>query len=474
MDEVNGLLELVEEPRRREPETHKATVRGVVDGKVLVVIDGEDTVTECASSTAACYPDDRVRVVIDPDRHTASVTGNITRKATDDQRAEEVAGMLEETNAELEGFEESITKLVEAVSKAADEAREAADATGQHFFEDGNGAHVTADGSDANILVNALGVLLRTASHVDVSVTRGAVTFYDSDGAAMASYTRDGIVIGNPDGYHIGITASGLALYGSDGATVAAQVAGSSLSLGNVAEGSWNAKMTTSAMDFRLGDTTKMQLSQGSTGHGMIAFGVDSEGYRNIQGRAGSGFSWVNIVNQALGYIARLDLEIGPSDTHIEARLSKQESDGSHSYDTLSSAKLGPDGLTLNLHSSPIGTVKEKSGTEAQALNDGTWKCDVGEIELDSGVWVIVCKARFGSNDSGTREITVGSDTNEPGANNLSRVTQAGCGANRVQTTAIVHPSERSSSTTYYLKAYQNSGGVLNVVSWSMRAVRIA
>ena len=117
---------------------------------------------------------------------------------------------------------------------AADEALEAALANGQHFWHNSDGAethggagvHVTdqtqevwdaavADGfsdlSDSkpyhNILINSLGMLLRTALNHLASITRSAIAFFDGEGNdssnLVASFGKDGAQIGKSEESHI-------------------------------------------------------------------------------------------------------------------------------------------------------------------------------------------------------------------------------------------------------------------------------
>lgn len=119
------------------------------------------------------------------------------------------------------GWGDRMQSEVDLASQAAEEAKEVAEATGQHFWEDENGAHVTeitkedwqteeakpnpfADVSDQkpyhNLLMNSLGILLRTALKNLVSITRSAIAFFDGQGNeasnVVASFGKDGFQVG--------------------------------------------------------------------------------------------------------------------------------------------------------------------------------------------------------------------------------------------------------------------------------------
>lgn len=125
------------------------------------------------------------------------------------------------------GWGDRVQSDVDLASQAATEAKAVAQATGQHFWEDNNGAHVTeitkddwkaeeakpnpfADVSDSkpyhNLLMNSLGILLRTALKNLVSITRSAIAFFDGEGNnaanVVASFGKDGAQVGPSSRVH--------------------------------------------------------------------------------------------------------------------------------------------------------------------------------------------------------------------------------------------------------------------------------
>lgn len=79
-----------------------------------------------------------------------------------------------------------VRRVAASAAGAAGGARAIAEAVGQHFWADGNGAHVSTDPNDAtgerNILMNSLGILLRQGATWLASFSDSAVTFYDGLG----------------------------------------------------------------------------------------------------------------------------------------------------------------------------------------------------------------------------------------------------------------------------------------------------
>lgn len=117
----------------------------------------------------------------------------------------------------------------DAMQQAVDDAAAIAEATGQHFWHDSNGAHVTEVTADQwaqsqtghNILVNSLGILLRKALNYIAAWTGTALSFYDGDGNAAdnitASFGSSGAQIGKVDESHIEMDYHSLRLIDKDG-----------------------------------------------------------------------------------------------------------------------------------------------------------------------------------------------------------------------------------------------------------------
>lgn len=145
------------------------TMTEVEDGAGRVLIDGMDDDTPCSLMVNANVGD---RVTVEIVGNAAKVTGNYTAPPTDDTVAEE--------------------------------AKEVAEATNQHFWTDDAGVHVSqetkedfAENGGPNILVNSSGVLLRKARNWLAQLTSGAVAFYDGNGNSasnlMGSFGPSGV-----------------------------------------------------------------------------------------------------------------------------------------------------------------------------------------------------------------------------------------------------------------------------------------
>lgn len=106
-----------------------------------------------------------------------------------------------------------LTSRVESAYDLAAEAKAVAQAIGQHFWDDTNGAHVTEvtkeewnDSSSPgyhsghNSLWNSLGMLFRKGLDNLVSITQSAIAFFDGDGNEgtniVASFGKSGAIVG--------------------------------------------------------------------------------------------------------------------------------------------------------------------------------------------------------------------------------------------------------------------------------------
>lgn len=116
------------------------------------------------------------------------------------------------------------------LQSVADEALEVAQATGQYFWHDDNGAHVSTEALNptgpSNSLWNSLGLLIRKAANNLVSITQSAIAFYDGNGNnsanVIASFGSTGAQIGKAAANHIEIDSDSIDL--CDGSTAVATI----------------------------------------------------------------------------------------------------------------------------------------------------------------------------------------------------------------------------------------------------------
>lgn len=174
------------------------------DGTVQVVLDGEtagaDAAIEVPTSNA----------ITEGDTVLVSVSGSVPVEAV----------------AKGSG---DITRAMASEAKTiAEEAQEVAEATGQHFWYDSAGAHVSTDALDpvgaSNSLWNSLGLLIRKAANNLVSITQSAIAFFDglgnSDANIVAQFGSGGARVGYSSDAHVSIDGDSLDI--NDGSTLLA------------------------------------------------------------------------------------------------------------------------------------------------------------------------------------------------------------------------------------------------------------
>ena len=231
---ADAIKAIVKQPTARR----RATVQSVdKDGTIWVQLPGSSTTTPISTTGANVQPGD---VVMTEQRGTSL---HITTNQTDPAVGTKAARTIAQAEAR---HAESVAKQAQNV---ADEAQAVAQATGQHFFADDNGAHITDvtqdewsaavddDFSDYdpdtkpyhNQLLNSLGILLRTALNNLVSITKSAIAFYDGSGNAtsniVARFGSAGAQIGKSSAAHSVIDADGQRFYGgTDGTTQLANI----------------------------------------------------------------------------------------------------------------------------------------------------------------------------------------------------------------------------------------------------------
>ena len=210
----------------------RATVQRVDnDGTIWVQLPGASHTTPIQSTGANVQPGDEVLTELRG--NSLHITENQTDPAIGATTATRIArAIVQPVNAEAQ-----------AAKGIAAEAQAVAQATGQHFFADDNGAHITDVTQDEwaaavddnfsdydpdtkpyhNQLLNSLGILLRTALNNLVSITRSAIAFYDGAGNAasniVARFGADGAQVGLTDESHLTLDYHSLQMVDKDGDT---------------------------------------------------------------------------------------------------------------------------------------------------------------------------------------------------------------------------------------------------------------
>ena len=119
---------------------------------------------------------------------------------------------------------DSASLVAKTAKTAADEAKATADATGQHFWDDDNGAHVsTSAGSTSSggaSTWNSNGMIIQKDGATIASLTGSGVNFYDSSGNIIASYNSSGVQVGKSSNVHLSIGSSDFKVEDASGNTL--------------------------------------------------------------------------------------------------------------------------------------------------------------------------------------------------------------------------------------------------------------
>ena len=228
MDILKDLAEAVKATGtpQTQPYDTPATVRRVEGGVAWVHIPGGVDETP-VQLTIDAKPGDTVQLRVSGG--SAWIVGNATAPPTDDttaRTAKEIA-----VSAKLIA-QDNVKKLINVVKElgiigtAVTEAREIADATKQHFWADDNGAHVStvenAAASGNNLLMNALGILLRSGSNILAQFSASQVAFYDGDGNdeenVVAAFGKEGAQVGYSSSGHLNLASNSITAVSDIGA----------------------------------------------------------------------------------------------------------------------------------------------------------------------------------------------------------------------------------------------------------------
>ena len=228
MDILKDLAEAVKATGtpQTQPYDTPATVRRVEGGVAWVHIPGGVDETP-VQLTIDAKPGDTVQLRVSGG--SAWIVGNATAPPTDDTTARSAKEIA--VSAKLIA-QDNVKKLINVVKElgiigtAVTEAREIADATKQHFWADDNGAHVStvenAAASGNNLLMNALGILLRSGSNILAQFSASQVAFYDGDGNdeenVVAAFGKEGAQVGYSSSGHLNLASNSITAVSDIGA----------------------------------------------------------------------------------------------------------------------------------------------------------------------------------------------------------------------------------------------------------------
>lgn len=509
------VCDLIFSKREKDPEAYDttATVRRVEGGTAYVHIPGgvDETPVDLTIDAKA---GDTVQVRVSGGR--AWLVGNRTAPPTDDTTArvaQSKAVIAEGKAEEAEQTANAVSGIANSALSQAQEAKQIADDTEQHFWftETGTdtGAHITevpqeawSDPSDpnyqsgGNLLARSNGIAVRDGLTELASMASTGMTFKGLDGEgnlidyfyvapdATLLRSRKAIVNGqvllyfitpqhDSEGFHIYLDRAAQLSQGLEGVKIGKDECFFKGTYDDNQQHYQGNAVRVSADDgdgIEVGyydqsgnytENVRIEADNGditTTGNIWADGNIEADGDMNCNGNMSTGGTVT-----AEGDIESLNGGIIATGADIGALTAG-------TVTTTGDASIGGD-ITVGGHATPIGyngTTTNTSGTRGNS----TSYAGIGlQVSLPKGVWMLTGTITFASNTTGRRAVRL---TNAGTAIACSEVVSppANGAATALHTSAVVE-NTTSSSKTYAMQCYQNSGSTQNVTG-ELRYVRIA
>lgn len=298
-----------------------------------------------------------------------------------------------------------VTTATQAARQVADEAKSVADAIGQHFWTGDDGVHVTQVTQESwettpvgpNLLANSLGILLRTGLSNLVSVTQGAIAFYDGLGNAaanvVAQFGRDGAYQYVQGALRSALTSAGLNIYASDGSTSVAKF-GTSARIG--ALGGGRVEVDSDGLDvYGYANSRYARIATlNNPSTGLATIGVTGVCVSITESSQGGSRTYVGIWASSNPIVDVLSAEIGGQPVTVVPQGNAFECPSASVGDVLTvsyttSAVVGSTVLGSNSHaegdsSLASGAWCDASGYASQAFGESTANGDYSHAEGNS------------------------------------------------------------------------------------------
>ena len=361
------------------------------------------------------------------------------------------------------------SSVVDRVREIAGTAKDIASAVGQHFWFDGNGAHVSTEANDPagrqNTIWNSLGMLFRAGTVNLLAIVTGTdpgVDVYDGQGNAgsniIAAFHGSGTQVGSSQGSHISIDPSSIVFWADTGARAVdisdpdglgeavVGLAGGAASLSAYSDGQRNSTLN---LSMEIEDYDEVyELG----GHADFEMGVD------------------------------IGADSTTGDTISLARLCAHRLDEANDKEYWAGIELRSEGntssigITIDDEEFTLGNPAEDAryGTAATSasVSVGSSAKSIVHVDLTPGVYIVTGHAVFASDSTGRRSLALGvtADTIGSNAGSTCVTVPAADGAATQLMAPLVYSV--TSDTTLYLTVQQASGSTLGVQG-QIRYVRI-
>ena len=361
--------------------------------------------------------------------------------------------------------------VVDHVREIAGTAKDIASAVGQHFWFDGNGAHVSTEAGDPagrqNTIWNSLGMLFRRGQNIVLAIVTGTdpgIEIYDGAGNDAENLTASF----KADETHLGMSGTGAVYMAKDQFVVSSTYTNSGTTY------------HTEAVDgqIEIAEDSTVVDSKEMTKYGFVKVKTyeydDSSGGSTskslstkiaLTAALGDGFDGLDFIQDGVqaSIFATSRVEYDPD-----------MEDPSEQYSQSSVVEVVSDGLMFNELNigNPAEDARYGTAATSASVSVGSSAKSIAHVDLTPGVYIITGHAVFASNATGRRSLALGvtADTIGSNAGSTCVTVPAADGAATQLMVPLVYSV--TSDTTLYLTAQQASGSTLGVQG-QIRYVRI-
>lgn len=365
---------------------------------------------------------------------------------------------------------------VDRVREIAGTAKDIASAVGQHFWFDGNGAHVSTEANDPvgrqNTIWNSLGMLFRRGQNIVLAIVTGSdpgIEIYDGTGNDAENMTASF----KADETHLGMSGAGAVYMAKDQFAVDAtfeheeasgmvtdDVHGRMHVLERTTDVDDDAVTTNDHLDFHsheyVGSDSHQLIDTVELGTELtheVPIGDDTA--TETMGRARIEMKTRLQHTETDGTVVESNMALGADRITISDPL---DSDSGQGY-----------ALTL---ANPAIDYRYGTAATSASVSVGSSAKSIAHVDLTPGVYIVTGHAVFASNATGRRSLALGvtADTIGGNAGSTCVTVPAASGAATQLMVPLVYSV--TSDTTLYLNVQQDSGSTLGVQG-QIRYVRI-
>lgn len=363
------------------------------------------------------------------------------------------------------------SSVVDRVREIAGTAKDIASAVGQHFWFDGNGAHVSTEANDPagrqNTVWNSLGMLFRRGQNIVLAIVTGTdpgIEIYDGAGNETENLTASF----KADETHLGMSGAGAVYMAKDQFVVSSTYTNSGTTYHTEAvDGQIEIAEDSTVVDSR--EMTKYGFVKVKTyEHDDSSGGSTSKSLSTkiaLTAALGDGFDGLDLIQDGVqaSIFATSRVEYDPD-----------MEDPSERYSQSSVVEVVSDKLMFNELNigNPAEDARYGTAATSASVSVGSSAKSIAHVDLTPGVYIVTGHAVFASNATGRRSLALGVTADTIGSNAGSTCVTVPAADGAVTQLMVPLVYSVTSDTTLYLNVQQASGSTLGVQG-QIRYVRI-